>query len=488
MSYLDLTIKEMHEALVNKKVTPLELTKEAIQRAKEDKNNAFETIMEKEALEIASKLIEPEIDNVFWGIPFGIKDNYSTKGVVTSASSDILKDYVPVFNATVVNKLLAAKAVPIAKTTLDELAMGGTGTTGHKGITYNPYDPSHTRLVGGSSCGSAAMVSASIAPFALGSDTGDSVRKPASYAGLVGFKPSWGRISRLGLFPFAPSLDHVAYFTRSVEDAALSLNLLAGRDDLDATSSTKPVMDYTLDLNKPLKGKKMAVLKEVVDSINDETILKRFNEVLDNLKEQGVAIEFVSFSLKLLESIYPTYMVISCAEATSNNANLDGIKFGPRYEGQTYQEVMTIARTKGFSELIRRRFIIGSFALMRENQKDLFLRAQKARRLIVNRTNEILTQFDAILVPAAPSVAPKFSDSSDRLSNNYLIADNILVLGNFGGLPSITLPIGLEDNMPFGINVMGRAFKENEVFNIAKAIEDKTNLYNLSARKLGDLK
>lgn len=488
MSYLDLTIKEMHEALVNKKVTPLELTKEAIKRAKEDKNNAFETIMEKEALEIASKLIEPEIDNVFWGIPFGIKDNYSTKGVVTSASSDILKDYVPVFNATVVNKLLAAKAVPIAKTTLDELAMGGTGTTGHKGITYNPYDPSHTRLVGGSSCGSAAMVSAGIAPFALGSDTGDSVRKPASYAGLVGFKPSWGRISRLGLFPFAPSLDHVAYFTRSVEDAALSLNLLAGRDDLDATSSTKPVMDYTTDLNKPLKGKKMAVLKEVVDSINDEKVLNSFNEVLESLKEQGVAIEFVSFGLKLLESIYPTYMVISCAEATSNNANLDGIKFGPRYEGQTYQEVMTIARTKGFSELIRRRFIIGSFALMRENQKDLFLRAQKARRLIVNRTNEILAQFDAILVPAAPSIAPKFSDSSDRLSNNYLIADNILVLGNFGGLPSITLPIGLEDNMPFGINVMGRAFKENEVFNIAKAIEDKTNLYNLSARKLGDLK
>lgn len=488
MSYLDLTIKEMHEALVNKKVTPLELAREAIQRAKEDKNNAFETIMEKEALEIASKLIEPEIDNVFWGIPFGIKDNYSTKGVVTSASSDILKDYVPVFNATVVNKLLAAKAVPIAKTTLDELAMGGTGTTGHKGITYNPYDPSHTRLVGGSSCGSAAMVSAGIAPFALGSDTGDSVRKPASYAGLVGFKPSWGRISRLGLFPFAPSLDHVAYFTRSVEDAALSLNLLAGRDDLDATSSTRPVMNYTADLNKPLKGKKMAVLKEVVDSINDEAVLKSFNEVLENLKDQGVAIEFVSFGLKLLESIYPTYMVISCAEATSNNANLDGIKFGPRYEGQTYQEVMTIARTKGFSELIRRRFIIGSFALMRENQKDLFLRAQKARRLIVNRTNEILTEFDAILVPAAPSIAPKFSDSSDRLSNNYLIADNILVLGNFAGLPSITLPMGLKDNMPFGINVMGRAFKENEVFNIAKAIEDKTKLYNLSARKLGDLK
>lgn len=484
MSYLDLTIKEMHQALVDKKVTPLELTLEAIKRAKEDNNNAFETILEKEAIEIASNLKEPEVDNIFWGIPVGIKDNFSTKGILTTGSSEILRDYVPVFNATVVQKLLDAHAVPIAKTTLDELAMGGTGTTGHKGITYNPYDPSHTRLVGGSSCGSAAMVSNAIVPFALGSDTGDSVRKPASYAGLVGFKPTWGRISRFGLFPFAPSLDHVAYFTRSVEDSALSLSLLAGRDNHDATSSTKPVEDYVKVINNPIKGVKIAVLREVVDSIDDKNILEAFNNTIKELKKQGAVVEYVDFSIKLLESIYPTYMVISCAEATSNNANLDGIKFGPRYEADTYTDVMIKARTKGFCELIRRRFIIGSFALMRENQNDLFLRAQKARRLIVNRTNEILSDYDFIYVPAAPSIAPKFSDSSDRLSNNYLIADNILVLGNFAGLPSLTLPIGKENNMPFGANVMGRAFEEAKVFNVAKAIENIVGLANMSAREV----
>lgn len=484
MNYLDLTIKEMHQALVDKKVTPLELTLEAIKRAKEDNNNAFETILEKEAIEIASNLKEPEVDNIFWGIPVGIKDNFSTKGILTTGSSEILRDYVPVFNATVVQKLLDAHAVPIAKTTLDELAMGGTGTTGHKGITYNPYDPSHTRLVGGSSCGSAAMVSNAIAPFALGSDTGDSVRKPASYAGLVGFKPTWGRISRFGLFPFAPSLDHVAYFTRSVEDSALSLSLLAGRDNHDATSSTKPVEDYTKNINNPIKGVKIAVLREVVDSIDDKNILEAFNNTIKELEKQGAVVKYVDFSMKLLESIYPTYMVISCAEATSNNANLDGIKFGPRYEADTYTDVMIKARTKGFCELIRRRFIIGSFALMRENQNDLFLRAQKARRLIVNRTNEILSNYDFIYVPAAPSIAPKFSDSSDRLSNNYLIADNILVLGNFAGLPSLTLPIGKEDNMPFGANVMGRVFEEAKVFNVAKAIENIVGLENMSAREV----
>lgn len=484
MSYLDLTIKEMHQALVDKKITPLELTLEAIKRAKEDNNNAFETILEKEAIEIASNLKEPEVDNIFWGIPVGIKDNFSTKGILTTGSSEILRDYVPVFNATVVQKLLDAHAVPIAKTTLDELAMGGTGTTGHKGITYNPYDPSHTRLVGGSSCGSAAMVSNAIVPFALGSDTGDSVRKPASYAGLVGFKPTWGRISRFGLFPFAPSLDHVAYFTRSVEDSALSLSLLAGRDNHDATSSTKPVEDYAKAINNPIKGVKIAILREVVDSIDDKYVLEAFNNTIKELEKQGAVVEYVDFSIKLLESIYPTYMVISCAEATSNNANLDGIKFGPRYEADTYTDVMIKARTKGFCELIRRRFIIGSFALMRENQNDLFLRAQKARRLIVNRTNEILSDYDFIYVPAAPSIAPKFSDSSDRLSNNYLIADNILVLGNFAGLPSLTLPIGKENNMPFGANVMGRAFEEAKVFNVAKIIENIVGLENMSAREV----
>ena len=268
-----------------------------------------------------------------------------------------------------------------------------------------------------------------------------------------------------------------------MEDSAIALSLLAGRDSNDATSSIKPVEDYASNINDSIKGKRIAVIKEVIDSLNDEQIKKAFLASIEALEKQGAIIDYVSFSLKLLEAIYPTYMVISCAEATSNNANLDGVKFGPRYEGNTYQEVMIKARTNGFSELIRRRFIIGSFALMRENQNDLFLRAQKARRLIVDRVNEILSDH-IIYVPAAPTTAPKINASSDRLSDNYLIADNILVLGNFAGLPSITLPIALINNMPLGANLMGRAFEEKLVFNVAKTLENEMGLYNLSARKV----
>lgn len=483
MNYLDLTIQEMHQALVEKKVTPFELTLEAIKRAKENKDNAFETILEEQALSEAKALTEVEEDNPFWGIPVVVKDNFSTKDVLSTASSEILKDYVPVFDATVVKKLKDAHAIIIGKTTLDELAMGGTGTTGHLGTTYNPYDPSHTRLVGGSSCGSATSVAAGIVPFALGSDTGDSVRKPASYAGLVGFKPTWGRISRFGLFPFAPSLDHVGTFTRSVKDAALALQLLAGRDEHDSTSSIEKIDDYSSLLHESIQGKKIAVIDEILDSITDQDIVNAFNKTLVELEKQGAIIQHVSVSSSLLESILPTYMVISCAEATSNNANLDGIKFGPRYEGNTYEEVMMKARTKGFSELIKRRFVIGSFALMRENQDILFLRAQKNRHKIVDTIQNILKENDVIYLPAAPSIAPKINDSSDRLSDEYLIADNYLAIGNFAGLPSITLPLGFKENMPFGVNLTGKAFKEAEVLQIAQKVEDITGLYNLSTRR-----
>lgn len=483
MHILDGTIREIHEALITKRTTPLELTKEALRRAKENQDVAFETILEEQALQAAQQLQEPEMDNPFWGIPVVVKDNISTKDVLTTASSEILKDYVPVFDATVVRKLKEAHAIIIGKATLDELAMGGTGTTGHKGVTYNPYDPTHERIIGGSSCGSAVAVADAIVPFALGSDTGDSIRKPASYAGLVGLKPTWGRISRFGLFPFAPSMDHIGFFTRSVEDAALALHLLAGRDDQDSTSSFRPNEDYTRFLHAPIRGKKVAVIQEIVDSISNDQIKNQFFTSLEWIKKEGAEVCFVSMDQSLLEAIYPTYMILSCAEATSNNANLDGIKFGPRYEGKTYEEVMMKARTKGFSELIKRRFVIGSFALMRENQEALFLRAQKARHQIVDCIREILTKYDVIYLPAAPSVAPKLHESSDRLSSEYLIADNHLALGNFAGLPSITIPLGFYDDMPFGANVMGKEFMEAEVLQVAQAIEKESGFYNLSARR-----
>lgn len=482
-NYRDLTIKELHELLVKKEVTPLDLAKEALELAKKDTNNAIEYLMEKEALEIASSLTEPEVDNPLWGIPFIIKDNMSTKDVPTTASSNILNGYVPLFDATVVTRLKEAHAVPICKATLDELAMGGTGTTGHLGITYNPFDRTHTHLVGGSSCGSAALVADGVAPMALASDTGDSTRKPASYAGLVGFKPTWSRISRYGLFPFAPSLDTIGFFTRSVLDSAYTLNVLAGRDLNDSTSSTREVEDYTRLLGESIKGKKVAVIKEINEATSDKTLLDLFAKTVKGLEEKGAEVHYVSVSRHLLETLFPTYFVISCAEATSNNANLDGVKFGPAYDGATYQEVMAKARTKGFSELIKRRFVIGSYALMRENQNELFLRAQKNRRRIVEEINKVLDEYDLICTIAAPSVAPKFDNASDKLSDEYLIADNHLCIGNFTGLPSLTIPVGFEDGLPLGVNIMGKAFHEAEVLQLANEIENITGLRGLVAKE-----
>ncbi len=480
--YRGLSIEKLHELLVAKKVTPLELTKEAIELAKNDTNNAFEYIMENEALAIAEALKEPEVNNPLWGIPFVIKDNMSTKDVPTTGSSNILRGYVPVFDATVVAKLKEAQAVPIGKSTLDELAMGGTGTSGHLGTTFNPYDRSHTRLVGGSSCGSAAVTADGIVPFALGSDTGDSTRKPASYAGLVGFKPTWGRISRYGLFPFAPSLDTVGIFTRSVKDCAYVLNATAGRDEKDMTSSVKPVCDYAKDIDKFDKKRKIAVIQEILDAVKDKDLKKAFIDNVEKLKQSGFAVEYVHMPFDMLSSLFATYFVISCAEATSNNANLDGIKFGPLSKGDTYEEVMKNARTKGFGELIKRRFIIGSFALMKENQAELFVRAQRNRRAVVDKLNEIYKDYDFIYALAAPSIAPKIGESSDRLSDEYLIADNHLVLGNFAGLPSLTLPLGLKNDMPFGVNVMGKAFDEVGVFQLSYEIEKITGLKDLLAK------
>ena len=476
------SILELHELLISKKVTPVELAKDVIELSKNDNNNAFEYIMENEALEIASNLGEPEPNNLLWGIPFGIKDNFSTKDVPTTASSNILKGYVPVFDATVVEKLKNAKAIPIGKLTLDELAMGGTGTSGHLGVTHNPWDESKTRLVGGSSCGSAAVTSAGIVPFALGSDTGDSTRKPASYAGLVGFKPTWSRISRFGLFPFAPSLDTVGIFARNVTDVAIVTELLAGRDDKDSTSSTKPVGKYYENIKNSCEKRRISIIKEIRDSINDKEILDAFNKTVEGFKKHGFEVKEVSVSNDLLLSLFPTYFVISCAEATSNNANMDGIKFGPLSNGTTFEEVMSDARTKGFGELIKRRFVIGSFALMKENQHDLFLRAQKNRRRIVEAINNILKDSDFIYLPAAPSIAPKLNEASDRLSDEYLIADNHMVIGNFAGLPSITLPIGFKDGMPFGANLMGRAFEEEDLFKVSYELEQITGLANIYAK------
>ena len=474
MNYLSLNIYEIHKALVNKEVTPLDLVKEALEKIKKDTNNAFEYVYEKEAIEIAKQLKEVEVDNPLWGIPFAIKDNFSTKGIPTTASSKLLEGYLPPFDAEVYTRLLNKKAIPIAKTTLDELAMGGTGSSGHLGKTYNPWDESKTRMIGGSSCGSAAACAAGIVPYSIGSDTGDSVRKPASYSALVGFKPTWGRISRYGLFTFAASLDTVAYFTRNVKDSVLLLNVLAGHDIKDTTSSSLPIEEYK-------DNKTLTIIKEIYDDLKDKTIKKAFDELIKGLKEKGYKINTVSIGFDLAKAIYSCYYIISSAEATSNNANLDGIKFGVNKEAESYEEMLFKVRTEGFSDRIRRRFVIGSISLLEENQEEIYLRALRCRRVIVDTFNNILESNDAIILPASPTIAPLFDGDVPKKSfnNDATVSDNYLAFANLGGYPSITLPLGFENDMPFGVNLTSHHFTESKLLKIAQVVEDITGLKDL---------
>lgn len=484
MDYLKLDIESIHNALIKGEITPEELVASAIKKAKEDTTNAFEYICEKEALLEVENLKNIDKNNILWGIPYALKDNFSTKDIPTTASSNILNGYVPVYSATVYDLLKKQGAILIGKTTLDELAMGGTGTTGHKGVCYNPWDKSHKHQVGGSSCGSASAIASGIVPFSIGSDTGDSVRKPANNIGAVGMKPTWGRISRYGLFPFCPSLDAVGFFTRNVKDSAYILNALAGRDIKDATSSEVKVDNYISAINNSLKGKKFAVISEIYNSIKNETIKGAFNKTIEKITAEGGVVDFVSMDINLCKVIFPTYFVISCAEATSNNANLDGIKFGARCDGDNYEEIMINTRTQGFSEMIKRRFVFGSFALAKENQKELYLKAKKCRHLIVDAVNNILKDYDCIYLPASPSAAPLIqSEKVDKLSDEYLIADNYLAIGNFGGLPSITLPLGFDKDLPFGVNLTSKKFDETNLYCLANNIEKITGLHDLVAKE-----
>ena len=461
-------IDEIRKELDNGTVTSDMLFNEAVSKAHtyQDEYNSFVTIMDNKE--------ELESNSILSGIPYALKDNISTKGILTTASSNILKDYIPIYDATVYRKLKESGAVLMGKTVLDELAMGGTGTTGHTGVVRNPWDKN--RMIGGSSAGSASAVALGIVPFSIGSDTGDSIRKPAAYGGVVGYKPTYGRISRYGLFAFASSLDHVGVFARSVKDVSYVMDIIKGRDDKDMTSLPDEDVNYIDNLNNDVNGKKLFYIKEAIEIDNGSeelsTILDNFRQTVNKCKEIGIEVYEVSFRKDLLEAIYPAYNVISCAEATSNNSNLTGIPFGTRIDGKNINDIMMKTRTEGFSELIKRRFVVGSYVLQKENQEKLFLNACRVRRLIVDNMNELFKEYDGLIMPSSGNIAPLFGEVSDRLSDEYLILGNHLCIANFGGYPSISIPSGFVSNMPVGINITGRAKEDALVLNIANKIEE----------------
>lgn len=412
-------------------------------------------------------------------VPIAVKDNFSTSNIRTTACSNILNNYIAPYDATAIKKIKEAGAVMIAKSSMDELAMGGSNLTANIGPCHNPYDLN--RISGGSSGGSAVLVASGVTPLALGTDTGDSIRKPAAFCGVVGTKPSYGRISRYGVIPYASSLDHVGYFTTNVLDAALALEVLAGRDDLDMTSSYEEVLEYSKLLDYEYKDLTFGVIDNVVDVLSDLEVKETFLKLIAELEEKGAKIKHIHFDNDLMKALFPTYFIIANAEATANHSNLDGVRFGVSKDGESMEEVMINSRTEGFSSFIKKRFVVGSYSLFEENQERVFKKAQKVRRVVCERVLKELSKVDVLIAPASGKVAPYIQneEKQDELTDEYLIAENHMVIANFAGLPSITLPMGFKDGLPLGVNLTAKAFDEVGMFKCAKAFEDLTGLKDL---------
>ena len=482
MKYMNKSIEELHELLKAGEVTSKELIEESLKLSHEveDKYNAFVTILDD------AKEVEVT-DNLLSGIPCGIKDNYSTRGILSTGSSNTLKDYVPFFDATAYSKLKEAGAVMVNKTAMDEFGMGGTGTTCHTGPVLNPWDK--TRMCAGSSSGSACAVAAGVYPYATGSDTGDSIRKPAAFCGIVGYKPTYGMISRYGLFAFASSLDHLGVLTRNVKDAAIVVDEMKGLDKYDMTTWDSSNIHLKDSLTGEVKGKKLCYIKEICD-INEynnpsEELKMHFDnffKAIDKCKELGMEVEEVSVNKQLLEALASVYVVISCAEATSNMSNLTGTIFGPRGEGKDWFEQTKDHRTKGFSSLIKRRFVIGSYVLQSENQEKYFLNAKRVRRLITNKMNELFSTYDAMIAPVGTGPAKYLDNDKNMLSKDTNVLEELLQIGNFGGYPSITIPNGFVNNLPVGVNITGKVKDDENVLNIAYNLESKMDYKNQLAK------
>ena len=367
--YLDLSIKELHELLLEKKITPLDLVEETYSRIEENSDlNSFITLNKSEALAYAKKLGEEEVekDNLLWGIPIAIKDNISTKNLRTTCASHMLENYVPIFDATVIEKIKKSKMIIIGKTNMDEFAMGSTSRTSYFGAPKNPIDK--TKITGGSSGGSAACVAGNLVPLAIGTDTGGSIRQPASYTGIVGMKPTYGRVSRYGLIAFASSLDQIGPMTRNVYENALLLNSLVGKDIKDLTSEPQEVEDFTRLIGKDIKGMKIAIPNYFVSDIVSPIILEKLNNVVSILRENGATVDYVD--MKYLDQAVTLYQIIAMGEASSNLARFDGVKFGYRSEkSNSVEEMYANTRCEGFGQEVKRRIMVGSYLLSGDNAK-----------------------------------------------------------------------------------------------------------------------
>jgi len=444
-------------------------------RARNDELNVFLFVDDAGALEAARRVDERvargENAGALAGVPIGFKDNLCQLGVPTTAGSRILKGWLPPYNATVIDRVLAAGAVPMGKTNMDEFAMGSSTETSAYGPTRNPLDPS--RVPGGSSGGSAAAVAAEMTPLALGSDTGGSIRQPAALCGVTGLKPTYGRVSRFGMIAFASSLDQAGLITRSAEDAALLLGSMAGFDERDSTSVELPVPDYRAALGQSLKGLKIGVLKEFFDTGLDPEIEQHIRAALDLLRSHGALIKDVS--LPSLPLSVPTYYVVAPAECSSNLARFDGVRYGHRCDNpRDLLDLYQRSRGEGFGAEVKRRIMTGTYVLSAGYYDAFYLKAQCVRQLISNDFERAFHEVDVVIGPTTPTTAFKLGAKTADPVTMYL--NDIYTIGaNLAGLPAISIPCGLVGGLPVGLQLIGAHFSESTLLNAAHAYQRETD-------------
>lgn len=474
-----LTAHELHAKLINRDVSSLEITESVYKRIDhvEEKVKAFVTITREMALakaaEVDAKIARGEEIGPLEGIPVVIKDNMCTEGILTTCSSKMLHNFVPPYSATVVEKLKDAGAVIVGKANMDEFAMGSSTENSRFYTTRNPWDLQ--RVPGGSSGGSAASVAADETIYSLGSDTGGSIRQPASFCGVVGLKPTYGAVSRYGLIAFASSLDQIGPFSKDVTDCAQVFGAIAGHDPKDSTSAEFEAPDYTGFLTGEVKGLRIGIPREYFIDGTDPTVLSLVQDAIKKFEEMGAVCE--ETSLPHAEYALPVYYLLATAEASSNLARYDGVRYG--YRDESAEDIVTMfmrTRSEGFGTEVKRRIMLGTYALSSGYYDAYYLKALKVRTLIKHDFDKAFEKFDVILSPTAPSTAFKFGEKVDDPMQMYL-SDIFTISVNLAGIPGISIPCGFSGGLPVGLQLMSKPFGEGTLFRAAYAFEQNTGFY-----------
>lgn len=477
MTFNHKSIDELHDLLVNKEVSALELTKATLEDIKEREETvgSFITVTQEEALAQAAAIDEKGIDadNVMSGIPLAVKDNISTKNILTTAASKMLYNYKPIFDATSVEKLYGRDMIIVGKTNMDEFAMGGSTENSYFKLTKNAWN--QEKVAGGSSGGSATAVASGQVRLSLGSDTGGSIRQPAAFNGVVGIKPTYGRVSRFGLIAFGSSLDQIGPFSQTVKENAQLLNVISGNDKKDSTSSQVKVPDFTQFIGKDIKGMKIALPKEYIGQGIDEKVKETILTAAKHLESLGAIVEEVS----LPHSKYgvAVYYIIASSEASSNLQRFDGIRYGYRTDDyENLDDVYVNTRSEGFGEEVKRRIMLGTFSLSSGYYDAYFKKAGQVRTLIMEDFKKVFANYDLILGPTAPTVAYDL-DSQHQDPVAMYLADLLTIPVNLTGLPGISIPAGFVEGLPVGMQLIGRPFAEQTIYQAAAAFEASTDYH-----------